>query len=945
MPTERLETIEQFVLDGPITPGQAIGLGVVLALVSAWTIWLACRRDRRWLAPVLWTLRLGAIAVVLWMLLGATNVTILRRTIPKSVAILVDRSASMGVVDPAPSKAAALRWGPRNDNDRAGQLLAMADRAATATTSAHSQFLKVLDILRRSGKAETVEHALTVVSRSSGRAETHLKVLSKGLSDREARAHQHVLAARQLLRQTVLPTLEEMIDDVQSGDLVMDAGRDAQVQELARQLAGAASRAERVVRELEQQFDATPDRDDPQLLASYSQATRIEKVAQLLDAARHNWLEEVSRRVHVKTYAFRESVAPLASGQWKEALSDNPGHFHNPIVTRPDPPQAGTNLSAALQQVTRDATGVELAAAVLLTDGQHNQGRDPRQVAAAMADVPVHIVPVGNTQQLRDVMLHHVQAPRAVIESDNIVVEAMITAYGCDGEELIVEFREGEQVIESQQITAAGQRSDHRLAFATQASGLGRHSYTLHVEPLTEEHTVDNNKAELHVEVTEDQIRVLVADDLPRWELRYLVNLFRRDPHVEHEKLTFRPKLEGTGKLAARPQFPQDVSAWSRYRVVILGDVPPKQLTPSCQEALKQHVIERGGTLILIAGERAMPHAYADQPLAGLLPVEPARSSIRRHPLQLYLTAEGRQATALHVGDDPVSSERIWQAMAQRMPIYAPSPFLKPKPTSHVLIGAMTRLQQQAGPAERVQQAFLSWHDVGRGRVVYLAAPVTYHLRFRKGDEHHHRFWGQLIRWAVARDLAGGFRTVRLSTDKTRYEVGEDVQVHVRLQQLDGDALDGAKLTAEVQQDDRTVASIELVEDERMPGTYAGTFSGLKPGYLTVRAVGPVIDDLLSAEGAAGPVQTPVIVDPAVTAELRNTQCNLPLLEQITAATGGQVVPPTALSEVFQTADLSPRIVDEQPIRAPLWNQWKWLWVFIGCLCTEWIVRKWAGLM
>jgi len=78
--------------------------------------------------------------------------------------------------------------------------------------------------------------------------------------------------------------------------------------------------------------------------------------------------------------------------------------------------------------------------------------------------------------------------------------------------------------------------------------------------------------------------------------------------------------------------------------------------------------------------------------------------------------------------------------MSQRLPLYALSEFSRPKPTAHSLIWA-SRSPQSFNPGEPTTRTFLAWQYVGAGRVVYLAAPVTYQLRYRQGDLFHHRFW------------------------------------------------------------------------------------------------------------------------------------------------------------------------------------------------------------
>jgi hypothetical protein len=67
-------------------------------------------------------------------------------------------------------------------------------------------------------------------------------------------------------------------------------------------------------------------------------------------------------------------------------------------------------------------------------------------------------------------------------------------------------------------------------------------------------------------------------------------------------------------------------------------------------------------------------------------------------------------------------------------------------------------------------------------------------------------------------------------------------------------------------------------------------------------------------------------------------------LEQLAQMTGGQVIPPTAVGEVLELASFTPD-VKEQTQSTPLWNRWSNIVLVLGCLFTEWIVRKAKGLV
>jgi hypothetical protein len=142
--------------------------------------------------------------------------------------------------------------------------------------------------------------------------------------------------------------------------------------------------------------------------------------------------------------------------------------------------------------------------------------------------VPLYLIPIGDSKMPRDVVLHHTHAPRAVFKNDSIVVDAMVTAYGCEGESLQIELLSNDAVVEKKTTLVSSAVFDGRISFQRKATEFGRQKLQVRVQPLHDEHSILNNEAQMEVDVMEDMIRVLVADDRPRWEFRYLVSLFKR---------------------------------------------------------------------------------------------------------------------------------------------------------------------------------------------------------------------------------------------------------------------------------------------------------------------------------------------------------------------------------------------------------------------------------
>jgi hypothetical protein len=489
-----------------------------------------------------------------------------------------------------------------------------------------------------------------------------------------------------------------------------------------------------------------------------------------------------------------------------------------------------------------------------------------------------------------------------------------------------------------------------RVRFNTQLTEVGLERFQIRVAPLDGEASEENNFDHFEVNVTRSQIKVLLADELPRWEYRYLAQLFRRDAKVQCDELLFRPRALATGRREASKAFPTAADDWEPYDVVLLGDVSSQNLSIDAQQSLAEFVRARGGTLVIIAGSEHMPQGYINQPLEDLLPVtkidQPAPDPTDGYAF--HVTDEGWRHDALMIADTQDSTRIAWDFINRNSPLHWLSPYCRPAPTARTLIAAAPRVPDTDSAPP--QNALLCWQPLGRGRVVYLASPETYRLRYLRGDRLHYRFWGQLLRWAIASDLDLGSERVSIRTDRPDYRHGEPVAVVVRLADEAGLPIKGAEVQAVATSADDSRAAITLHADEAAPGRYVGSFDRLPTGIYRIEPAGTEVDRLLSAGGAEQPNSQPAISAAASFTvrmppqrELLDTRSDRALAQQIAEASGGQVLPPTAVAEVLALTNLEP-IVAEETETLPLWVQWKFLWILFGCLFTEWSIRKYLGL-
>jgi len=156
------------------------------------------------------------------------------------------------------------------------------------------------------------------------------------------------------------------------------------------------------------------------------------------------------------------------------------------------------------------------------------------------------------------------------------------------------------------------------------------------------------------VRATAEKMKVLLVDQTPRWEFRYLWNLLHREDSVEVTTVLLSADAGWTSSAATpgeqrlTPLLPTSLDG---YDVVILGDVNPTLLGDEWMERLATHLdppndAPKSCALVLIAGPNFLPWKLPKTPLGKFLPIETkslvASSLSQQKAATLKLTDAGR---------------------------------------------------------------------------------------------------------------------------------------------------------------------------------------------------------------------------------------------------------------------------------------------------------------
>ncbi|MFT4555241.1 MAG: hypothetical protein ACI92S_000571, partial [Planctomycetaceae bacterium] len=283
-----------------------------------------------------------------------------------------------------------------------------------------------------------------------------------------------------------------------------------------------------------------------------------------------------------------------------------------------------TDLFTPLKQAPEKYTN--LIGAVLISDGDWNEGQPPVQAATSlrMKEIPVFTVPIGSPVRLPDVELLSLGAPTFGVAGK--AVRIPFTIESTLPREFIttvnLKSSDGDEVTRDVRIAPMSRTSDSLL---WNPQSTGDFTLTLTVPKHADDTLPDNNQLTAPIAIREEKLRVLVVESFPRWEYRYLRNALSRDPGVEVSCLLFHPDLGkvGGGNKDYIKQFPEGLDELSKFDVVFLGDVGVEegQLTSENCRLLKGLVEHQASGLVFMPGFRGKQASLGETELDDLLPV------------------------------------------------------------------------------------------------------------------------------------------------------------------------------------------------------------------------------------------------------------------------------------------------------------------------------------
>jgi hypothetical protein len=657
-------------------------------------------------------------------------------------------------------------------------------------------------------------------------------------------------------------------------------------------------------------------------VAKIKSTSRSALVRRALDRDQGALLNSLRADYLLNVYGFSDQMRELPFGPGvRPATLLNDLHDTGP----------STRLGSTLQRIVQDLRGQPVAGIVLISDGRNVGGVPPSGAADVAGDarIPIYAVPVGAGGS-RDVAIAALIAESVVFKGDEFPISVKIASRGYSGYSVPVTLECDGAAVETKPVALTGK--EQLVTFRHKREQEGKVRARVSIRPQEGEETADNNNAETTISVIDKKIKVLMVEEIPRWDFRYLSNTLFRDSHVDCKVYLAQADRQITaGDRRYLLGFPATEKELFDFDLLILGTLRPKFIRDDQMAMIERFVSKMGGGLIFMAGENVSPTLWAGTPLEPLLPVrvageakpwlDPDRTELHAAERRLELTEEGRRHNLTTLDTELDRNERLWRDFP---PHYWAADIGGLKPAAQVLVQSVTAREGLALPAVVLQ-------PYGLGRVLYVGIDSTWQWRFKVGDRYFVRFWSQAVQFLTLSRLLGQNKRLQIVSDRDGYEAGQTVSLSVRALDSSFQPRRTEDITLAIE--DQTGKKTEVrgfLEPDR-EGVYSAVYRIPYEGHFVVTAQdGPEIARLeFDAKRAR--------------LELREPEADWAAMAQIAQRSGGQIVTLDHLDKLPQMLSKSRTSFVDRREQA-MWDWWPFLAVFALMKTLELALRKYWHL-
>jgi hypothetical protein len=534
--------------------------------------------------------------------------------------------------------------------------------------------------------------------------------------------------------------------------------------------------------------------------------------------------------------------------------------------------QPFTNIESALAEASRLGTNAQAAFAILITDGNYNEGGNPVDIVRSLS-FPVYSVGVGDSTQPRDIVAREIIPAPSVYAGKKSVVRAVVSSFGFGGKSVAVQLLEDRKIIDSRNVTLTDE-GNIELSFDYKPELVGTHILTVHVSPLKGEFDQRNNSTSVSVDVLKGKYSVLLVAGEPASDVAFLRRNIESD---EDFNLRVLIQKDGDNFYLSTPDDKEsnsdnpDEILSQKYDAVLLYDFPNPQ---SSETFSKIRRALNSTAYVYFAGK-----SFSSEEV----------SRLPRLPFAVREFSPGLPGGEFQVGISPVNSS---EPSADLQPLYAlineNSNLIPPLYYQRIECVPSSGGVSLAVPVlngVRMSSPILLVSETGKS-AAFLAYGLWRIQLMGSISGLRSDFLEDLL-LTLVRNLinSGKQKLLTVGTDKKSYDPSETINFTSLLVGQTGSPVNDAVVDVNIRNEStkKFVSDVQLSRSGN--GSYTGSATGLGEGKYSYYAQAKSSSGFLGADSGTMVVES-------LNKEFIQTAMNAQLLKQLASITGGQFLTP-----------------------------------------------------
>ncbi len=618
------------------------------------------------------------------------------------------------------------------------------------------------------------------------------------------------------------------------------------------------------------------------------------------DMVSSDFLKELKTKAEVWTYSFSDTI--------KQFQPEDPDlDFSGEI----------TPIGTALKQIEKDFKGRNMKAVLLLSDGAHNFGEDPLEVAKSL-DFALFTCGIGKSTPVKDVFIEKIDYPDLAYVGKKHQVKIFLSNQGFEGLKLPLILKQKEKILDQKNVVLAGsgQTQEIDLEFLVDQEGVFRYDV---IAPLQDgEILAENNKRSFSLKVLKSKMNILCAAGKLNWEYTFLKRFLSAQETINLQTLVYGK----TGKPVSG-EFPDSKEKLDEFDLLIFIDTPGGLLRP--YSGLINEFLRERPALILLGEDMIRQRDFT--PFVDIMPFDLVGASISRQSYNLKLTEAGRFHPVTALSPDPFENLSLWSNLP---------PFLGMVGVGNAKPGAEILAEFPA--AQGAPQPGIVVKTEATTKVMVVLAFPFWRWDFwlwgvDKDNQAYQSLWQNSIRWLTTPEDLERFH---VKTSKLIYKSGEPIEVKAKLYdesyQKITDALVELRIESEGSED---AVTLRLRQDEF--GDYSGKLGSLPPGEYDVLCLAKRDGEKIGEKKVHFSVE-------AFSLEDLDLNPNKELLKRLAQLTQGKYYEPEDIFLFADDVDLEEK-TSQRTKKIELWSSPLLLILFVLFLSIEWYIRRASQLL